>query len=164
MDWVLVLSFRKSIDLLGSKEIHRIVFDLPGNGFSDKSVEVSEERGNGILERILDAYGLINEKGLFWVFDNMVETGMVANWVLENSNLVRSITLSDTGSKPALPLRALKMPVIREVVLGSNFAYEKLIRLCCSKRIGGLDLETQSDFERKGCEESCCGYRKEAEF
>ncbi|KAJ9180233.1 hypothetical protein P3X46_008504 [Hevea brasiliensis] len=67
---------------------------------------------------------------------------MVANWVLENSNLVRSITLSDTGSKPALPLRALKMPVTREVVLGSNFAYEKLIRLCCSKRIGGLDLET----------------------
>lgn len=190
-------SFRKVIDFLGSKEIHGVVFDLPGNGFSDKSVEVSEERGNGILERLSDAYGLIKEKGLFWVFDNMVETGevpyqeimshynklkkvikpialgseemsrilgqvietmglapvhlvlhdsslgMVANWILQNTNLVRSITFVDIGSRPALPLWVLKMPVIREVVLGSNFAYERLIHLCCSKGIGGLDLEAQ---------------------
>ncbi|KAF2307236.1 hypothetical protein GH714_025650 [Hevea brasiliensis] len=211
-------SFRKVIDFLGSKEIHGVVFDLPGNGFSDKLVEVSEERGNGILERLLDAYGLIKEKGLFWVFDNMVETGevphqeivahynklksvvkpialgseemgrileqvietmglapvhlvlhdsslgMVANWVLENSNLVRSITLVDIGSRPALPLWVLKMPVIREIVLGSNFAYERLIHLCCSRGIGGLDLEAHRVILKGRDGRSSCGYGKEVEF
>ncbi|XP_020540391.1 protein AUXIN RESPONSE 4 isoform X2 [Jatropha curcas] len=188
-------SFRKVIDFLGFKGIHGVVFDLPGNGFSDKSMEVFEERGNGIFERLWDAYSLIKEKGLFWAFDNMVETGevpyqeivshynnlrsvvkpialgseemgrileqlietmglapvhlvlhdsslgMVANWIMENSKLVRSVTLIDTGSRPALPLWVLKIPVVREVVLGSNFAYERLVHLCCSKGIAGLDLE-----------------------
>ncbi|EEF49836.1 protein AUXIN RESPONSE 4 [Ricinus communis] len=188
-------SFRKVIDFLGSNGIHGVIFDLPGTGFSDKSIEVHEERGNGVFERLFDAYSLIKEKGLFWAFDNMVETGeipyekilshystlksvakpivlggeevgkvlgqvietmglapvhlvlhdsslgMVANWVLENSELVRSVTLLDTGSRPALPLWVLEMPIVREIVLGSNFAFQRLIELCCSKGIGGLDLE-----------------------
>ncbi|KAJ4850762.1 hypothetical protein Tsubulata_046042 [Turnera subulata] len=188
-------SYRKVVDFLGTKGVHGVVFDLPGNGFSDKSMEVMEERGNGLFEKLLDVYGLIKEKGVFWAFDVMVETGevpyaeiqshfdkkksvvrpimlsnekagkvlgqvietlglapvhlvlhdsslgMVANWILKNSELVRSVTLVDTGSRPALPLFALQMPVVREVLLGLNFAYERLISLCCSKGIGGSDLE-----------------------
>lgn len=57
-------SFRKVIDFFDSKEIHGIVFDLPGNEFFDK-LEVYEERRNGILERLLDANGSIKEKDLF---------------------------------------------------------------------------------------------------
>lgn len=187
-------SFRKVLDLLGSKGVHGVVFDLPGNGFSDKFMEASEERGNGLFERFKDAYALIKEKGIFWAFDNMVETGqipyeeivshysekrsvvkpivlgseemglvlgqvietlglapvhlvlhdsslgMVANWVLKNSESVRSVTLVDTGLRPALPLCVLEVPVVREVVLGVNFVYEWLIRMCCSTGIGGLDV------------------------
>ena len=187
-------SFRKVLDLLGSEGVHGVVFDLPGNGFSDKFMEASEERGNGVFERFKDAYALIKEKGIFWAFDNMVETGqipyeeivshysekrsvvkpivlgseemglvlgqvietlglapvhlvlhdsslgMVANWVLKNSESVRSVTLVDTGLRPALPLCVLEVPVVREVVLGVNFVYEWLIRMCCSTGIGGLDV------------------------
>ncbi|XP_065853318.1 protein AUXIN RESPONSE 4 [Euphorbia lathyris] len=188
-------SFRKVIDILGSKGIHGVAFDLPGNGFSDKSMEVLEERGDGVFERFSDVYALIKEKGIFWAFDNMVETGelpyqeiishysklksvvkpivldseemgkvlgqvietlglapvhlvlhdssltMVANWVLQNSNRVRSITILDTMSNPALPLWILKMPVLRELVLGSNLVYQRLIQLYCSKGFGGFDSE-----------------------
>ncbi|CAI0551298.1 unnamed protein product [Linum tenue] len=188
-------SFRKVVDFLGSKGIHGIAFDLPGNGFSDKSREVMEERGDGAFERLLDVYALIKEKGVFWAFDNMVETGqipyeavqshfsekksvvrpialgseeigkvlgqvmftmgiapvhlvlhdsslnMVANWVSENPGMFRSVTLVDTGSNSALPLRILEVPLVREVVLGSNFVYKKLISTCCSKGIGSADLE-----------------------
>ncbi|CAK7340708.1 unnamed protein product [Dovyalis caffra] len=178
-------SFRKVLDFLGLKGVHGVVFDLPGNGFSDKFVEAIEERGTGVFERFKDAYALIKEKGIFWVFDNMVETGqipyedimshynekrsvarpivlgseemgrvlgqvietlglapvhlvlhdsslgMVANWVLKNSGSVRSVTLVDTGLRPALPLCALEVPVVREVVLGNVLL----------KGVGGSDVE-----------------------
>ncbi|XP_050225005.1 protein AUXIN RESPONSE 4 [Mercurialis annua] len=188
-------SYKKVLSFLNSNGVHGVGFDLPGNGFSDKFIDVLVERGNGVLERFFDAYNLIREKGVFWAFDNMVETGevpyekimshysslktvakpivlgsdemgrvlgevietmglapvhlvlhdssfgMVANWVLENLELVRSVTIVDAGSKPALPLWVLEMPVVREIVLGSNFAYRRLVEVCCSKGVGGLDLE-----------------------
>ncbi|GAV63157.1 Abhydrolase_6 domain-containing protein [Cephalotus follicularis] len=191
-------SFREIIKLLGSKGVHVIAFDLPGNGFSDKStVEIEAGNSGGVLGKFFEVYGLIQEKGLFWAFDQMVETGqipyeeieknrnriskrgivkaielgseeigrvlgqvietmklapvhlvlhdtallMCANWVFENPGVIRSVTLIDTGRKPALPLWVLEVPVIREVVLGFSFVYERLIRLCCSKGIGSSDSE-----------------------
>ncbi|CAN1232888.1 Protein AUXIN RESPONSE 4 [Linum perenne] len=189
-------SFRKILGFLASRGIRGVAFDLPGNGFSDKSREVMEERGNGFFERLIDVYGLISEKGLFWAFDNMVETGelpyeavqshfsgkkpvsrpialgseeigdvlgqligtlglapvhlvlhdsslnMVANWVAENPDLVRSVTLLDTGSSSAFPLWVLQVPLVREVVLGFGFVYRRLIESCCSKGISAnLDSE-----------------------
>uniref|UniRef100_A0A2P2NH89 AB hydrolase-1 domain-containing protein n=1 Tax=Rhizophora mucronata TaxID=61149 RepID=A0A2P2NH89_RHIMU len=188
-------AFKKVIDFLGSKGVHGVAFDLPGNGFSDKSMDVVEESGNGVVERLLDVYRLIKEKGIFWAFDNVIETGqipyeeiqshfnrqktvvkpivlgseemgrvlgqvidtmglapvhlvlhdcslvMVANWILENPQLVRSITLVDTSLRPALPLWSLGLPVVREIVLGFNFAYKRLISLCCSRGMDNLELE-----------------------
>lgn len=189
-------SFRKVIESLGSNGIHAVAFDFPGNGFSDKSIEVLEERGTGFFEKFSDVYGLIREKGVFWAFDNMVETGelpyeeiashysklktvvkpigldseesgrvlgqvietlglapvhlvlhdsslsMVGNWVSENSNLVRSVTIIDTSPNQAFPLWILRIPGLREIILGSNFVFHRLIRLCCSKGISGFDLES----------------------
>lgn len=189
-------SFSKVIGSLGSKGVHVVAIDLPGNGFSDKSVAEVVEGGNGGLGKLLDVYDEIQEKGLFWAFDKLIETGQlpyeeignrvskrkvvrpielgseevgrvlgqvvetmglapvhlvlhdsslgfVANWVLENSGSVRSVTLIDTDSRGvgALPLWVLEIPVIREVVLGVSFAYSRLIKLCCSRGIGGLDVE-----------------------
>ncbi|KAL4034583.1 hypothetical protein IC575_003237 [Cucumis melo] len=188
-------SFRKVLDSLGSKGVRALAFDLPGNGFSDKSTAEIDESSNGVLGRLLDVYNLIHEKGIFWAFDQIIETGqipyeeiqkhvpkrkilkpiglgpeeigsilgqiidtigltpvhlvlhdsalsMAGYWVAENSGFVRSLTLIDTLSKPSLPLWLLELPVVREVILGSNFVYSRLIKLCCSKgNDAPLDVE-----------------------
>jgi pimeloyl-ACP methyl ester carboxylesterase len=70
-------SFREVIRGLGSKGVHVVAIDLPGNGFSDKSVEEVVEGGNGVLGGLLDVYDEIQEKGLFWAFDKVIETGQI---------------------------------------------------------------------------------------
>lgn len=183
-------AFREMIQSLGSKGIHGVAIDLPGNGFSDKSmVVVGGDREIGFLGRVKEVYGLIQEKGVFWAFDQMVETGdlpyeeimkiqnskrrslkaielgseetakvlgqvidtlglspvhlvlhdsalgLAANWVSENPQSVRSITLVDSSVNPALPLWVLHIPVIREVLLGFSFGFKKLVSLRCSKEM-----------------------------
>ncbi|KAK9291398.1 hypothetical protein L1049_019345 [Liquidambar formosana] len=189
-------SFRKIIRSLGSKGVRAAAIDLPGSGFSDKYTIEVDEGGNGVLERVWDVYSVIKEKGLFWAFDQIIETGQIpyeeiefhvsnrksvkvlelgpeemgkvlgqvidsmrlaplhlvlhdsalgvaANWVSENSGLVRSVTLLDTSlnSVPALPLWVLEMPVIREFVLGFPGVYARVLNLCCSKSIGVSNAE-----------------------
>lgn len=184
-------AFREMIQSLGSKGIHGVAIDLPGNGFSDKSMVVvgGGDREIGFLGRVKEVYGLIQEKGVFWAFDQMVETGdlpyeeimkiqnskrrslkaielgseetakvlgqvidtlglspvhlvlhdsalgLAANWVSENPQSVRSITLVDPSVNPALPLWVLHIPVIREVLLGFSFGFKKLVSLRCSKEM-----------------------------
>ncbi|KAK7337785.1 hypothetical protein VNO77_18372 [Canavalia gladiata] len=70
-------SYRQVINFLGSKGVHVIAIDLPGNGFSDKTFEDSVEGMNGILGRFRYVYSEIQEKGIFWAFDQMVETGQI---------------------------------------------------------------------------------------
>ncbi|KAI6681847.1 hypothetical protein NL676_035728 [Syzygium grande] len=70
-------SFSRVVQSLGSKDIRAIAIDLPGNGFSDKTVAVEEERENGVLERFWDVYSEIKEKGLFFAFDQIIETGQM---------------------------------------------------------------------------------------
>ncbi|KAF3529710.1 hypothetical protein DY000_02040861 [Brassica cretica] len=181
-------AFREIIQSLGSKGIHGVAIDLPGNGFSDKSmVVVGGDREIGFVGRVKEVYGLIQEKGVFWAFDHMVETGdlpyeeiiklqnskrrslkaielgseetakvlsqvidtlglfpvhlvlhdsalgLASNWVSENPQSVRSITLLDSSINPSLPLWVLHIPVIREVLLGFSFAFKMLVSLRCSK-------------------------------
>ena len=91
-------SFREVIRILGSKGVRVVAIDLPGNGFSDKSVEEVVEGGrNGVLGRFLDVYDEIQEKGLFWAFDKVVETGQIpyeeiGTWVSKRK-VVRPIEL-----------------------------------------------------------------------
>ncbi|KAL5566073.1 hypothetical protein UlMin_029237 [Ulmus minor] len=189
-------SFREIVRSLGVKGVHAVAIDLPGNGFSDKSVLEAGGGGNGALGRFWNVYSEIQEKGLFWAFDHIVATGqmpydeiearisqrkvakpiefypeeigkvlgqvietlglapvhlvlhdsalgMSANWVLENLETVRSVTLLDPAprSVAALPLWALDVPVIREVVLGVSSGFSWLIKSCCSKGIGAYDVE-----------------------
>lgn len=169
--------------------------DLPGSGFSDKSVLVEESGGGEVLGRFSEAYSLIQEKGFFWAFDHIVETGQMpyeeiqiqnfkrksakvlelspeemgrvlgqvidslglapvhlvlhdsallicANWVRENPGLVRSVTLVDTlPGTTAPPLWPLRFPVFRELVLGFDFVYARLLNLHCVRKIPALDVE-----------------------
>ncbi|PSS10136.1 Protein AUXIN RESPONSE like [Actinidia chinensis var. chinensis] len=188
-------TFRKIVESLGRKGLHAVAIDLPGSGFSDKSMVVMEESSVSGLGRIWEIYSEIKEKGLFWGFDQLIEQGYVdyekneirisrresvraielgseemgrvlgqvidamglapvdlvlhdsalglsANWVLENPGLVRSVTLLDTtSSATALPLWVLGIPVVREFVLGFRFVFGRVLELCCSKSVGGLDVE-----------------------
>ncbi|XP_027352169.1 protein AUXIN RESPONSE 4 [Abrus precatorius] len=191
-------SYRKVTNFLASKGVHVVSIDLPGNGFSDKTVEDSVEGVNGIFGRFWYVYSEIQEKGIFWAFDQMVETGQIpyeeivarmakrkvkkaidlgpqemgtvlgqivdtmglapvhlvlhdsalgmsANWVSEKPELVRSVTLIDTAASTvgAFPIWVLEWPLIRNMVLGFSLVYTKVVNLCCSKRIGVLDVDAQ---------------------
>ncbi|CAA7027558.1 unnamed protein product [Microthlaspi erraticum] len=72
-------AFRETLKSLDSKGIHGVAIDLPGNGFSDKSRLVigGGDDGDeiGFVARVKEVYGLIQEKGVFWAFDQMIETG-----------------------------------------------------------------------------------------
>lgn len=71
-------AFRSMIRSLGSKGAHAVSIDLPGNGFSDKSVMVTgEESPSGLLGKFKEVNNLIQEKGFFWAFDQMIETGQI---------------------------------------------------------------------------------------
>lgn len=84
-------SYRDIVRSLGSKGVRVVAIDLPGNGFSDKSREEIEEGENGALGRLRDAYGLIKEKGVFWAFDQMVETGQVPYEEIESRVMKRKV-------------------------------------------------------------------------
>ncbi|KAK6915575.1 Alpha/beta hydrolase fold-1 [Dillenia turbinata] len=69
-------SFNKVVGSLGSSGIHAVAVDLPGSGFSDKSTLVEEDHWwGGVFGRFKDVYDDINEKGLFWGFDQLIENG-----------------------------------------------------------------------------------------
>ncbi|RDX94714.1 Protein AUXIN RESPONSE 4, partial [Mucuna pruriens] len=70
-------SYRELAKSLAAKGLHVTSIDLPGNGFSDKSVEVSVEGADGVLGRFWYVYSEIQEKGVFWAFDQIVETGQI---------------------------------------------------------------------------------------
>ena len=66
-------TFRKIVESLGFKGLHAVAIDLPGSGFSDKSMVVTEEGSGGGLGRVWEIYSEIKEKGLFWGFDQLIE-------------------------------------------------------------------------------------------
>ncbi|XP_077213769.1 alpha/beta-Hydrolases superfamily protein [Tasmannia lanceolata] len=70
-------SFRKVLKSLSSSGFRAIAIDLPGSGFSSKSVLEEEEKWDGVLGQIWDIYSDIKEKGLFWGFDQLIETGHI---------------------------------------------------------------------------------------
>ncbi|OIV95109.1 hypothetical protein TanjilG_21499 [Lupinus angustifolius] len=191
-------SYRKVLNFMASKGLQVVAIDLPGNGFSEKSMEVvSVEPLNGFFDTFWYVYGEIKEKGVFWAFDQIVETGQIpyeeilarmskrkivkpvdlgpedmgrvlgqvintlglepvhlvlhdsalglsANWISDNSEFVRSVTLIDTSNSGALPICVLEYPLIREAFLGFNFVYAKVLNSCCSKGVGVNDADADA--------------------
>ncbi|KAA8545120.1 hypothetical protein F0562_019991 [Nyssa sinensis] len=105
---------------------------------SVKAIELGPEEMGRVLGQVIDSMGLAPVDLV--LHDSAL--GLGANWVSENSGSVRSVMLLDTTSSvTALPLWVLEMPVIREFVLAFEFAFKKVLELCCSKSVGGLDAE-----------------------
>lgn len=189
-------AFQDVVKSLGRRDVRTVAIDLPGSGFSDKSVVVEEDLGgSGPFSKMWDVYEEIKEKGLFWGFDQLVEQGYVdfeenkvqvskkerakpvelgseemgrvlgqvvdsmelapvdlvlhdsalglsANWISENRGLIRSVVVLDGASSgTALPLWVLKVPVVREIVLGFRFVFERVLARCCMKSVGGPEAE-----------------------
>ncbi|PIN07910.1 hypothetical protein CDL12_19521 [Handroanthus impetiginosus] len=72
-------AFHYVVKFLGRKNVLAVAVDLPGSGFSDKSITVVEENvgENSFLGKLREVYEEIKEKGLFWGFDQLVEQGYV---------------------------------------------------------------------------------------
>ncbi|XP_042517033.1 protein AUXIN RESPONSE 4-like [Macadamia integrifolia] len=103
-------SFRQVIRSLVSSGIHAVAFDFPGSGFSDKSALEEDERWGGVLGRLYDVYSDIKEKGIFWGFDQLVETGQMPY----EENTIR---VSTTKSIKPLSLKSEEMGrVIGQVI------------------------------------------------
>ncbi|CAM8928445.1 unnamed protein product [Rhodiola kirilowii] len=136
--------FREVVGKLGLRGVRVVAVDLPGSGFSEKYTIEVDNVAKGVFGKLWNIYSLIREKGVFWAFDQMVDTGEIPYEEIEklvmsrksvkvlelgseevgrvlgqNSGSVKSVTLVDTdfNAAPALPLWALKLPVVREFVL-----------------------------------------------
>ncbi|KAK3007994.1 hypothetical protein RJ639_014664 [Escallonia herrerae] len=105
---------------------------------SVRAIELGPEEVGRVLVQVVDSLGLAPVDLV--LHDSAL--GLVANWVSENLGLVRSVTLLDTASSAtALPLWVLEVPVIREVVLGFEFVFSRVVGKWCWKSIGGSDVE-----------------------
>ncbi|KAI3873434.1 hypothetical protein MKW98_008086 [Papaver atlanticum] len=84
---------------------------------------------------------------------------MCASWTSWNLEVVRSITLIDsTPASTAFPLRMLEMPVVRDVVLGFSFAYQGLLRNCCSRSVNRTVAEAHRVLLTDGLDGSIGGF------
>ncbi|CAD5196031.1 protein AUXIN RESPONSE 4-like isoform X1 [Musa acuminata AAA Group] len=72
-------SFRRVLPSLASGGYRAVAIDLPGSGFSDRPdlPDDDDRRLGGFLGWILDVYKEIREKGIFWGFDQLIETGEI---------------------------------------------------------------------------------------
>ncbi|KAL8205920.1 hypothetical protein R6Q57_009471 [Mikania cordata] len=104
-----------------------------------KAIEVGPEEMGRVLGQVIDTLGLAPVDLV--LHDSAFNLG--ANWVSENLGFVTSVTLLDSAStQTAFPLWVLKLPVVREIVSGIGFVFEKIVRNCCSKTGGVLDSES----------------------
>lgn len=70
-------SFRRVLSSLGSLGLRSVAIDLPGSGFSDNVELVGSGARGGLFGRFWDVYSEIREKGFFWAFDQLIETGEI---------------------------------------------------------------------------------------
>lgn len=106
-----------------------------------KSLEPLELGSQGVgkvLGQVIDSMGLAPLHLIF--HDSALLMG--ANWVSENPGMLRSLTLIDTMPRgTALPLWALELPLVRELVLGIEFVFGKIVDSCCSKSVESSSLD-----------------------
>ncbi|KAK1440492.1 hypothetical protein QVD17_06320 [Tagetes erecta] len=104
-----------------------------------KAIELGPEEVGRVLGQVIDTMGLAPVDLV--LHDSAFNLG--ANWVARNIGVVRSVTVLDSVSnQTAFPLWVLKMPLLRGVVSGFGFVFDKVIRSCCSKTGGMLDSES----------------------
>ncbi|KAL8166382.1 hypothetical protein V2J09_007881 [Rumex salicifolius] len=106
-------------------------------------LELGSQEVGKVLGQVIDSMGLAP---LHLVLHDSA-LSMSANWISENPELLKSLTLIDTMPRgTALPLWTLEIPLVRELVLGFNFVFGKIVSSCCSKSIDGPSSEAYRFF------------------
>lgn len=120
-----------------------IPFDQVGKFRVSKQIvaeplELGSPEVGRVLGQVIDSMGLAP----FHLVLHDSALVMGANWVVENSGSLRSLTLVDTLPRgTALPLWAFEIPLVREVVLGFDSVFKRLVGSCCSKTITSSSVE-----------------------
>lgn len=70
-------SFRKVLRSLAADGFRVVAVDMPGSGFSDEMSLVSDAKWGGTFGWIWSIFAEIKEKGIFWGFDQLIETGEI---------------------------------------------------------------------------------------
>ncbi|KAL0364801.1 UNVERIFIED_CONTAM: protein AUXIN RESPONSE 4 [Sesamum angustifolium] len=160
-----LLLFKDVVKFLGRKDVHAVAIDLPGSGFSDKSIAVVEEivGGTGFLGGVWEVYEEIKEKGLFWGFDQLVEQGYVnfeENKVrVSKREIIKAIELGseEMGRVLAQVVDSMGLAPVDLVLHDSGiwdlrddgldcddsrrFVFERVVATCCMTSVGGLEAE-----------------------
>ncbi|KAL0384814.1 UNVERIFIED_CONTAM: protein AUXIN RESPONSE 4 [Sesamum radiatum] len=71
-------AFQDVVKFLGRKDVHAVAIDLPGSGFSDKSIKVVEENvgGNGFLGGVWEVYERLRKRVFFGGLISLLNKGM----------------------------------------------------------------------------------------
>lgn len=105
---------------------------------SIKSIEFGGEEMGRVLDQVVDSIGLAPVDLV--LHDSAF--GLSANWIAENWRLVRSVVVLDgVPSRTTWPLWTLQMPVVRQVVLGYRFVFERVVATCCIKSVSTPEVE-----------------------
>ncbi|XP_075486688.1 protein AUXIN RESPONSE 4 [Primulina tabacum] len=105
---------------------------------SIKSIEFGSEEMGRVLGQVVDSIGLAPVDLV--LHDSAF--GLSANWIAENRGLIRSVVVLDgVPSGTTWPLWTLEMPVVRQVVLGFRFVFERVVAVCCIKSVGSPEVE-----------------------
>ncbi|KZV15762.1 protein AUXIN RESPONSE 4 [Dorcoceras hygrometricum] len=108
------------------------------NKDSIKSIEFGSEEMGRVLGQVVESIGLAPVDLV--LHDSAF--GLSANWIAENRGLVRSVVVFDSvPSGTAWPLWTLEMPLVRQVVLGFRFLFERVVAKCCVKSAGTPEVE-----------------------
>ncbi|KAL0921681.1 hypothetical protein M5K25_008778 [Dendrobium thyrsiflorum] len=70
-------SFRRVVRSLAAGGLRAVAIDMPGSGFSDEVSLVNNAKWGGPFGWICGIFGEIKEKGIFWGFDQLIETGEI---------------------------------------------------------------------------------------
>ncbi|KAH9323617.1 hypothetical protein KI387_018256, partial [Taxus chinensis] len=92
-------SFRNVMSMLASRGIRAVAPDLPGSGFSDKSSLQNDREWPGFIGRVRDIYLEIKEKGLFWGFDQLIETGEMPHVSYEKARVTQTYQVLQCGAE-----------------------------------------------------------------
>jgi pimeloyl-ACP methyl ester carboxylesterase len=103
-----------------------------------KAIELGPEEMGRVLGQVIDAMGLAPVDMV--LHDSAL--GLSANWISENPGLVRSVVVLDSApTKTALPLWALDIPIVREIILGIGFVFERVLGIYCLNPVVKLEAE-----------------------
>ncbi|KAK1267001.1 Protein AUXIN RESPONSE 4 [Acorus gramineus] len=106
-----------------------------------------------VLDQVIDAAAGEAAAHVHLVLHDAAAAAGAAEWASANAGSVRSVVLIDPAGPefgPAFPWAVLDAPVIGRAVSRFRWPFHKMLRLCCSRSIGGAAAEAQRALISRG--------------